>query len=92
MAHSAGMSPGLWPLDICDALVHSGIIHFHAQVICPGYEVAAPFHVLDRAFPRVQDGVLASKPPLWCSTTAFFYQQSQLMPPSDSCRLSKASP
>ena len=85
MAHPVEMSPGLWPLNICDALVHSGVIHFHAQVIRPGYEVAAPFHVLDWAFPRMQDGVLAAKPPLWCSTTAFFCQQSQLMLSWDSC-------
>ena len=59
-----GRVPGLWPLHIGNALMHSGIIHFHAQVICPRYEVAAPSDVLYGAFPRVQNGILAAKPSL----------------------------
>ncbi len=45
------------------------VIHLDAQVICPGYEVAAPLDVVYGPLPRVQNGVLAAKPSLHESAT-----------------------
>ena len=65
-------APGLWPLNICNPLMHSRVIHFDAQVICPCYEVATPSDVLYGAFPGVQNGVLAAEPTLHISVPRLY--------------------